>query len=64
MTIGTISILAGITLLILFKLFGKQKEKPDQREGNHGIDHDEFFTEELEFDRTWSHLPGNIFNED
>jgi hypothetical protein len=62
MTIGTISIIIGVVLLILLKLFFGDEKSSDLKKGFHGIDHDELFKEEPEFDRTWSFLPGNIFN--
>ena len=62
MTIGTISIIVGAILLILLRLFSKDEDSSDQNKGLRGVDRDELFKEEPEFDRTWSFLPGNIFN--
>jgi len=62
MTIGTISIIIGVVLLILLKLFFGDEKSSDLKKGFHGIDRDELFKEEAEFDRTWSFLPSNIFN--
>ncbi|MBU1057606.1 MAG: hypothetical protein KJ804_04720 [Proteobacteria bacterium] len=62
MTIGTISIIIGVVLLVLLKLFFKDEKRSGQNKGLHGGDHDELFKEEPEFDRTWSFLPGNIFH--
>jgi len=62
MTIGTISILVGVVLLVFLKLFFKDEKSSDQNKEPHGVDHDDLFKEEPEFDRTWSFLPGNIFN--
>ncbi len=62
MTIGTISIIVGAILLILLRLFLKDEDSSDQNKGLRGVDRDELFKEEPEFDRTWSFLPGNIFN--
>ncbi len=62
MTIGTISVIVGAILLILLRLFLKDMDSSDQNNGLRGVDHDELFKEEPEFDRTWSFLPGNIFN--
>jgi hypothetical protein len=62
MTVGTISIIIGVVLLVLLKLFFKDEENLEESNGVHGVDDDEFFKEEPEFDRTWSFLPGNIFN--
>ena len=57
MTIGTISVIIGVVLLILLKVLFKDK-------AFHGIDHDEFFKEDLDFDPTWSVLPSNIHHTD
>ncbi len=62
MTTGTISIIVGVALLVLLKILFKDKAGLDQDKGFHEIDHDNLFKEEPEFDRTWSFLPGNIFN--
>lgn len=62
MTIGTISIIVGVVLLILLKIVFKDKAELDQENRFHGVDHDNLFKEEPEFDRTWSFLPNNIFN--
>lgn len=63
MTLGTLSILAGIALLVLLKLFFKDEESP-QLKGFHGIDQDEVLKEDLDFDPTWSVLPSNIHHSD
>ena len=57
MTIGTIAIIVGVVLLLLLKILFKNNEF-------HGIDHDEFFKEDLDFDPTWSVLPSNIHHTD
>ena len=62
MAIGTISIIIGVVLLVLLKLFFKDEKKSGYKKGLHGVDHGELFKEEPEFDRTWSFLPGNIFH--
>ena len=62
MTIGTISIIIGVVLLILLKMIFRDSENMNQNRGIYGVDHDELFKEEPEFDRTWSFLPGNIFH--
>ncbi len=62
MTIGTIGIIFGVVLLLLLKLFFKEEESSDQNKEFPEVDHNELFKEEPEFDRTWSFLPGNIFN--
>lgn len=61
MTIGTISIIIGVVLIVLLRIFFN-KEDFGQGERPHGSDHDDLFKEEPEFDRTWSILPGNIFH--
>ena len=60
MTIGTISLIIGVAFLILAKMISRNEEGSDIR--HHTIDRDELIKEEPEFDRTWSFLPGNIFN--
>ncbi len=62
MTLGTISIIIGVFLLVIFNLSCKDEESSSQNEGTHEVDHDALFKEEPEFDRTWSFLPGNIFH--
>lgn len=63
MTIATISIIVGVAILVLLKLFFKDEESSGQNKGPYWDDHDdELFKEEPEFDRTWSFLPGNIFH--
>ncbi len=57
MTIGTIAITVGIVLLILLKILFKDKSF-------HGIDHDEFFREDLDFDPSWSVLSSNTHHTD
>ena len=64
MTTGTISIIVGVVLLVFLKILFKGKKDLDQDKGFKVVDHDDLFQEEPEFDRTWSHLPGNIFNDD
>ena len=59
MTIGTISIMVGVVLLVLLKLFFKDEKVTCQNEGFHGIDHDELLKEDLDFDPTWAVLPSN-----
>lgn len=58
MTLGTISIIVGVILLVLLKIFFKDEESP-QPEGFHGIDHDEVFKEDLEYDPSWAVLSSN-----
>jgi hypothetical protein len=64
MTTGTISIIAGVTLLILFKLFFKGKENLNQDEGLQNNEEDDLFKEEPEVDPSWSLLPGNVWHSD
>ena len=62
MTLGTISIIVGVVLLILLDILFKDKSSSGQKKGFHGLDNDELLKEEPEFDRTWSFLPNNIFH--
>ncbi|MEA2083915.1 MAG: hypothetical protein U9O82_06685 [Thermodesulfobacteriota bacterium] len=64
MTIGTISIFVGVVLLIFLKMFFKGEESPDQNKGFHGIDHEEMFREDLDFDPSWSILSSNTHHTD
>ena len=57
MTIGTIAITVGVVLLILLKILSKDK-------GFRGIDHDELFKEDLDFDPSWSVLSSNTHHTD
>jgi len=63
-TIGTISIIAGVALLILLKIFFKEKRQRDQREEAPGVNHKELFKEDLEYDPTWSVLSSNTHHSD
>lgn len=63
MTIGTLSIIAGVVLLILLKLIFKDGECSDDIRGIHG-DHDELLKEDLDFDPTWAVLPSNTHHSD
>jgi hypothetical protein len=58
MTIGTIGVIVGGLFLVLLKWLFKDEESTSQDEGIYG----DSFKEEPEFDRTWSSLPGNVFN--
>ena len=60
MTLGTVSIIVGVFLLVLLKVLSKDKAHSGQESYN--SEHETLFKEEPEFDRTWSFLPGNIFN--
>ncbi len=64
MIFGTISIIVGVVLLIFLKIFFKDGKKLDQNEGLHGVDHDELFKEDLEFDPSWSVLSSNTHHSD
>ncbi len=59
MTIGTISIVVGVVLLFLLKLFFKDEENSDQNKKTHGIDHEDLFREDLENDPSWTVLSSN-----
>jgi hypothetical protein len=63
MTIGTISIVVGVVLIILLKLFFKEGESYHPK-GFHGIDQDDLFKEEPDVDPSWSVLPGNVWHSD
>ncbi len=60
--IGTICIFVGVILLILLKLFFKDEANIEESSESHDVQHEDLLKEEPEFDRTWSFLPGNIFN--
>ena len=64
MTIGTISIIIGVVLLILLKMIFRDSENMNQNSGIHGVDHDELFKEEPDVDPSWSVLPGNVWHSD
>lgn len=59
MTIGTIGIILGVFLLFFLKIFFKDEKHLDQKQGVQGIDHDELFKEDLDFDPSWSVLSSN-----
>jgi len=59
MTIGTISIIIGVVLLILLKMFFSDSGNINQNVEIHGVDHDELFKEELDFDPSWAVLSSN-----
>ncbi len=59
MTVGTISIIIGVVLLVLLKLLFNNEGRNSQDKGRPP---GKSFKEEPELDRTWSFLPGNIFN--
>ncbi|MBU0946697.1 MAG: hypothetical protein KJ804_05955 [Proteobacteria bacterium] len=59
MTIGAISIIIGVVLLILLKMFFSDSENINQNGQIHGVDHDELFKEDLDFDPSWAVLSSN-----
>lgn len=58
MTLGTISIIVGVILLVLLKLLFKDEESSSLN-GFHGIEHDEVFKEDLDYDPSWAVLSSN-----
>lgn len=62
MTIETISIIVGVILLILLKIFFKDGEKSNWNEA--GCEVDDIVKEDPWSDPGWSTLTGNIFNND
>ncbi|KJR98718.1 MAG: hypothetical protein VR65_19585 [Desulfobulbaceae bacterium BRH_c16a] len=58
MSLGTISILAGVILLVLLKLFFKDAGS-SQPEGFNGVEQDDLFKEDLDFDPSWAVLSSN-----
>jgi hypothetical protein len=59
MTVGLISIIIGVFLLILLKLLSKGEDASGQNKRLHEIDHDELFNEDLENDPSWATLSSN-----
>jgi len=59
MTIGTIGIILGVILLIFLKMFFKDEKHLDQKQRVYGVEHDELFKEDLDFDPSWSVLSSN-----
>jgi len=57
-TLGMISIIVGVILLVLLKLFFKDEESSPLK-GFHGIEHDEVFKEDLDYDPSWAVLSSN-----
>ncbi len=62
MTIGTLSIIAGLVLLVLVKLFFKDEEGADQNEGLRGVDQDGLTGIDASDDPGLAHLPGNSYH--
>lgn len=62
MNSGTMSIIAGVGLLILIKILFKRKGDSGQDKEVYGINHEELFKEELDFDPSWSVLSSNTHN--
>jgi hypothetical protein len=56
MTIGTISIIIGVVLLIFLKIFFKEDNTGNKETDHLAIDEDPWS------DPGWSVLPGNLFN--
>jgi len=65
MTIGTISIIVGVVLLLLLLLniFSKDDEKADPK-GFHGLEDTTLFEEDPMTDPGFSLLSGNIYNDE
>lgn len=62
MTIATISIIVGVALLILLKLFFKEEETSDQDEGLHLGDQEGLTGIDASDDPGLAHLPGNSYH--
>ncbi|TKB08844.1 hypothetical protein [Desulforhopalus sp. IMCC35007] len=62
MAVGTISIIAGLVLLVLLSLFFKDEEETDQKEGLHGVDRDGLSGTDASDDPGLAHLPGNSYH--
>lgn len=60
MSLGTLSIIAGLVLLVLVKLFFK--DEADQKEGLHGVDQDGLTGTDASDDPGLAHLPGNSYH--
>ena len=58
-SIGTLSVIVGVVLLLSLKLFFKDEKSSDQNNGIHGVDYEEVFKEDLDFDPSWSVLSSN-----
>ncbi len=61
MMIGTLSIIVGITLLILLKLFFRDKAGPG-KDDDCGVDQDRLTNIDASDDPGLSHLPGNSYH--
>jgi hypothetical protein len=59
MTIGTVSMVVGVVLMILLKLFFKEVGKAEGNDEIYGLDHNELFKEDLDFDPSWTVLSSN-----
>lgn len=64
MTIGTLSIIVGVVLLIILKLVFKEDGSSSQNGRRHRTAHDGLFKEEPDNDPSWSVLPGNVWHSD
>ena len=62
MTVGTISIMVGITLLILLKLFFRDDAGAGKSD-SYGIDQERLTTIDPSDDPGLAHLPGNSYHQ-
>ena len=62
MAVGTISIMVGVALLVLFSLFFKVEVGDDQNEGSHGVNQDSLTSIDASDDPGLAHLPGNSYH--
>ena len=63
MTVGSISIMVGITLLILLKLFSRDDADLGKNDDEYGIDQDELTNIDPSDDPGLAHLPGNSYHQ-
>ena len=62
MTVGTISIMVGITLLILLKLFFRD-DTGTGKDDSYGVDQEGLTTIDPSDDPGLAHLPGNSYHQ-
>lgn len=62
MAVGTISIMVGVALLVLFSLFFKVEVGDDQNDGSHGVNQDSLTSIDASDDPGLAHLPGNSYH--
>lgn len=62
MTIATISIIVGVAILVLVKLFFKDEEGADKNEGLHPVDLNGLTGTDASDDPGLAHLPGNSYH--